>query len=125
VRVVNEREARTLGSLESAVMHVLWQQPDSLTVRQVLELVNRGREVPLAYTTVMTVLSRLHDKAAVSREPAGRGFRYQASVGNEAHIAVRDVVREYGDAAVAGFVDEARADPRLLRRLRRLLADDR
>jgi predicted transcriptional regulator len=106
-------------------MRALWQQPDGLTVREVLEVVNRDRDSPLAYTTVMTVLSRLHDKAAVSREPVGRGFRYQASVGNEAHIAVRDVVREYGDAAVAGFVDEARADPQLLRRLQRLLADER
>jgi hypothetical protein len=32
-------------------------------------------------------------------------------------------VRDFGEAAVAGFVDEARADPRLLRRLRTLLDD--
>jgi predicted transcriptional regulator len=30
----------------------------------------------LAYTTVMTTLSRLHAKGAVSREPAGRGYAY-------------------------------------------------
>jgi predicted transcriptional regulator len=31
----------------------------------------------LAYTTVMTTLSRLHAKGAVSRAPAGRGFAYE------------------------------------------------
>ena len=31
----------------------------------------------LAYTTVMTTLSRLHAKGAVSRGPAGRGFAYE------------------------------------------------
>jgi len=37
---------------------------------------------------------------------------------------VRDVIRTYGDAALAHFVDEARADPGVLRRLRGLLAQD-
>jgi predicted transcriptional regulator len=32
----------------------------------------------LAYTTVMTVLARLHDKGQVSREPSGRGYAYRA-----------------------------------------------
>jgi predicted transcriptional regulator len=31
----------------------------------------------LAYTTVMTTLSRLHAKGAVSRAHAGRGFAYE------------------------------------------------
>ena len=31
----------------------------------------------LAYTTVMTTLSRLHAKGAVSRAQAGRGFAYE------------------------------------------------
>ena len=30
----------------------------------------------LAYTTVMTTLSRLHAKGAISRQPAGRGYVY-------------------------------------------------
>jgi predicted transcriptional regulator len=31
----------------------------------------------LAYTTVMTTLSRLHAKGAISRQPAGRGYAYE------------------------------------------------
>lgn len=30
----------------------------------------------LAYTTVMTALTRLHEKGAVTRERAGRGYAY-------------------------------------------------
>jgi predicted transcriptional regulator len=119
-----ERSAGLLGPLESEVMTALWAQSEAVTVREVLELVNRGRAQPLAYTTVMTVLSRLHDKNVVAREQAGRGFRYRAAVGGEAEIAVRGVVREYGEAAVAGFVDEVRDDPQLLARLRALLGDE-
>lgn len=116
-----ESDVGRLGTLESQVMRELWHREKGATVREVLDALNSSRRPPLAYTTVMTVLSRLHDKGIVTREPAGRGFRYLAAVAGEAEIAVRDVVRAYGDAAVAGFVDEARADPRLLARLRHLL----
>jgi hypothetical protein len=37
--------------------------------------------------------------------------------------AVRNVVRDFGEAAAARFVDEARPDPKLRRRLERLLRD--
>jgi hypothetical protein len=46
-------------------------------------------------------------------------------VADEAGIAVREVLRGYGDAALAHFVEEARADPQLLRRLRRLMDERR
>lgn len=105
-------------------MQALWAEPDGLTVRDVLDRLNRGRRHALAYTTVMTVLSRLHEKAIVDRRRDGRGFRYVPTVDDEAEIAVRDVVREYGDAAVAGFVGEVSGDPQLLARLRLLLAEE-
>jgi predicted transcriptional regulator len=35
----------------------------------------------LAYTTIMTTLSRLHAKGAVARRPSGRGFAYELSGG--------------------------------------------
>jgi predicted transcriptional regulator len=38
----------------------------------------------LAYTTVMTTLTRLHAKGAVSRAPAGRGFAYELRGGPSA-----------------------------------------
>lgn len=105
-------------------MEVLWAAGEPMPVRSVLEVLNDGRRPELAYTTVMTVLSRLADKGVLTRERHGRGFRYQPALDDHAAIAVRAVVRDFGEAAVAGFVDEARADPALLARLRTLLDSD-
>ena len=105
-------------------MQALWKSREPLTVRAVLDRVNVQREPPLAYTTIMTVLSRLAEKGIVRRHPQGRGFAYEAAVTDPAGIAVREVLRDFGDAAVAQFVDEARADPKLLRRLERLLSEE-
>lgn len=123
---MGEREpARgVLGPLESDVMRVLWTAGSPMTVREVLDRLNEARSTPLAYTTVMTVLSRLSDKEVVARRRVGRGYAYMSAVPDEAAIAVRDLVREFGEGAVAHFVDEARADPRLRRRLERLLGEE-
>lgn len=102
-------------------MQALWKAGEPLTVRSVLERLNAQRDPALAYTTIMTVLSRLCDKGVVVRHVQGRSFAYEAAVTDPAGIAVREVLRDFGDAAVAQFVDEARADPKLLRRLERLL----
>lgn len=113
-----------LGALESEVMTALWAADGALSVRQVLGLLNDGRTPPLAYTTVMTVLVRLAEKGVLTREPVGRGYVYAATVEDEAGIAVQGVVRDYGEAALAHFVEQARSDPKLYRRLRRLMAED-
>jgi predicted transcriptional regulator len=105
-------------------MATLWAAPSALTVREVLERLNGGGRATLAYTTVMTVMARLADKGVLRRERAGRGYRYVPVVRDTAGIAVREVVRSFGETAVAPFVEEARNDPRLLRRLRTLLEQE-
>ena len=114
---------RVLGTLEADVMAVLWASDEAMAVRQVLDALNADRASPLAYTTVMTVLVRLAEKGVLQREPAGRGFVYMATASDEAAIAVRGVVRDYGDAAFAHFVEQAKADPKLFRRLRKLMGE--
>lgn len=112
-----------LGPLETAVMDVLWGRGEPMTVRQVLEEVNQQRRPPLAYTTVMTTLARLAEKQAVTRQARGRGFAYQPAGRDPAALAVRSVLSEHGDAAIARFVEQVGADPDQRRRLRRLLED--
>lgn len=112
-----------LGPLEQDVMRAVWTAGAPVTVREVLDRVNDGRDRPLAYTTVMTVMARLAEKQVLRRRHAGRGYVYEAALPDEAAIAVRDVVREFGEAAVAQFVDQAKADPKLLARLERLLEE--
>lgn len=111
------------GPLEAEVMEALWSAGEPLSVRRVLDVLNKSRRQPLAYTTVMTVLARLTEKQLLRRTAAGRAFVYEPRVSNEAAAAVRGVVRNFGSAAVAQFVEEASADPALLKRLERVLKD--
>jgi predicted transcriptional regulator len=103
-------------------METVWQADAPVSVRQVLDTLNRRRPERLAYTTVMTVMNRLVAKNVLSREGERRSYVYVASAADAAGIAVQNVIRTYGDAAVTHFVDQARADPDVLRRLRSLLA---
>ncbi|CAL9496723.1 hypothetical protein SUDANB38_03380 [Streptomyces sp. enrichment culture] len=54
----------------------VWQWNRPVTVREVLEDLQRERSI--AYTTVMTVLDNLHQKGWVRREVVGRAYRYTA-----------------------------------------------
>ena len=110
--------------LESEVMDAVWAAPDQVSVREVLDALNRRRSQPLAYTTVMTVMNRLTTKNVLRRHGERRRYVYEATATDAAGIAVREVIQTYGDAAVAHFVDEASADAAILRRLRALLAED-
>lgn len=113
-----------LAPLETEVMGTVWQADAPVSVRHVLDTLNRRRAEPLAYTTVMTVMNRLVAKNVLSRHGERRSYVYEATATDAAGIAVQNLIRTYGDAAVAHFVDEARADPGVLRRLRCLLAED-
>jgi predicted transcriptional regulator len=110
--------------LESEVMDAVWSTSGPVSVREVLSALNEARLDPLAYTTVMTVMSRLAAKGVLERSGERRRYVYEATAADAAGIAVRGVIRTYGDAAVAHFVDEARADPQVLHRLRALLVED-
>jgi predicted transcriptional regulator len=113
-----------LGPLESEIMRLVWGSTGPVSVRDVVDKLNDRRRDELAYTTVMTVMTRLAEKGALTRVREGRGYRYEAVAPDAAGLAVRGVLREHGDAAMAHFVEEARADPRTLKRLQKLLADD-
>lgn len=106
-------------------MEAVWCAKEPVPVRHVLEALNTQRSEPLAYTTVMTVMNRLVAKNALLRHGERRSYVYEATAPDAAGLAVRDVIHTHGHAAVAHFVDEARADPAVLRRLRALLAQDR
>ena len=76
--------AAGLGRLEAEVMAVLWRSDGPLLVRQVAAALNSDRAEPLAYTTVMTVMSRLADKGLLSRSRSGRRFVYTPAAADTA-----------------------------------------
>ncbi|WP_380278394.1 BlaI/MecI/CopY family transcriptional regulator [Kitasatospora purpeofusca] len=76
---------RQLGELENAIMTRVWQWNRPVTVREVLLDLRSEREI--AYTTVMTVLDKLHRKGWLRRERAGRAYRYEPVSSREAYTA--------------------------------------
>jgi predicted transcriptional regulator len=116
-----EENVTGLGPLETEIMRLVWAARKPLTVRDILDRLNAGRSPQLAYTTAMTVMNRLVGKDVLRRTRAGRGYAYEPTVSDPAALAVRNVMRDHGDAAMAHFVEEAKGDPRALRRLQRLL----
>ncbi|MEU1500127.1 BlaI/MecI/CopY family transcriptional regulator [Streptomyces sp. NPDC005732] len=112
----NGRRAR--GELESGVLAVLWSAAEPLTARQVRERLTGD----LAYTTVLTILSRLHDKGMLVRQPAGRGYAY-APVRDEASqtaVQMHSLLERGSDreAVLSRFVSElSQEDVQLLHRL--------
>lgn len=80
------RRPRTeLGHLESAVLGVVAAAEAPLTVSQVQAELPGGS----AYTTVMSTLARLARKGVLKRSLAGRAYRYEPAVPED---AVGDVV---------------------------------
>ena len=95
------------------------------SVGEVLDALNDSSDRRLAYTTVMTILVRLHDKGLVTREKDGRNYRYTAAVDEgsvEAQLGRRELTRlieRYGATSVAGFAAEL-GEGELADRLRKL-----
>lgn len=109
---------RPAGELEAAVMAVLQAAGSPLSPAEV-----RGRlGGDLAYTTVVTILSRLHAKGVLDRRKAGRAFRY-VPVADEPGLAARRLARMLDaepdrEAVLARFVSGLSGkDEKLLRRM--------
>jgi predicted transcriptional regulator len=123
-RRTDEGARRGFGELEQQVLSVLWAADEPLIAREV-----QGRlDDPPAYTTVTTILDRLHQKGVVKRVERGRAFAYTALVTESVATAqrVRSLLRNGNDraAVLQGFVDvlsdgDTEELQRLLRQARR------
>ena len=110
-----------LGDQEHLVLTTVWQL-GSCTVRQVFEAV--GRPQKLAYTTIATVLDRLHAKGLVARQLEGKSHVYKTTKKRGAIERARmksllgKMLGLDPVPAVATLVDAVEAiDPQLLDRL--------
>ncbi len=74
-----------LGSLERAVLDVLWSSNEPLTVRDVHSELTLDRD--LAYTTIMTVLYRLTEKGVLFQYKDGRAYTYAPVEGRAEFVA--------------------------------------
>ena len=109
---------RAAGELEAAVLAVLQAAGSALSPGEVRNRLGGD----LAYTTVVTILSRLHAKGVLERRKAGRAFRY-APVTDEPGLAARRMARVLDaepdrEAVLARFVSGlSHADEDLLRQM--------
>lgn len=112
------RERRAFGALESEVLALLWASTEAMTPADVIEAMD---DAP-AYTTVMTVLTRLWQKQLVTREGRGRAFAYWPTV-DEAEFAAAKMrasleAASNREAALSHFVGTlTKRDEKALRRI--------
>jgi len=110
------------------VLEVLRRTRRPLTPAEVRRHLATAGVGPLAYTTVVTILSRLLDHDQVERFRSGRTYTYRALV--DTTLAARRMRRVLDDqddrdgreAVLASFVQDLSADDE--RRLRALLGAD-
>ena len=89
-----------LGDLERTVMQALWSADQPLTGREVAAALARP---DLAYTTVLTVLTRLERKDLVRRDSTARAHTYVAVASREDHVTelMRQALSQAPDRAAA------------------------
>ena len=91
-----------LGELEADIMTVVWRL-GSASVKDVFEQLYPAKR--LAYTTIMTVMSRLANKGVLKQDRSGTAYIYTPNISQEdmAHSMIGHVVDKVlgGDAGPA------------------------
>jgi len=116
---------QVFGPLEAEIMRLVWQQ-DHVTVKQVHRALARRREI--AYTTVMTTMSRLADKGVLRRNRQGMAYQYRPAMsrGEFDRWVLRSVlaglIETFNTTAVDSLVEYlSQEQPEQLEHLRRSL----
>jgi predicted transcriptional regulator len=104
------------------VLAVLWSASGALSPGEVRDQLGGDDEDGLSYSTVVTILSRLYDKGALTRHKDGRAYRYEP-VADAAGLAARQLSalldqQSDREAVLTKFVaDLSGSDEALLREL--------
>jgi predicted transcriptional regulator len=108
-------------------MEEMWHQ-ETATVREVMDAVNAHASKPRAYTTVMSIMDRLHSKGLLDRrQERNNTYFYTPRLTREQYADVRAqtevdaLVHEWGDVALVHFARQmGTLDPKRREQLRRL-----
>ncbi len=101
---------KVLGELESEVMEIIWRKNDATSVKDVAEILEKRREI--AYTTVMTIMSRLVDKGVLTRHLSGSSYLYKPKVSKDqftakaVHGIFASAVSTLGEEVLTHFMKE-------------------
>ena len=112
-----------LGPLAAAIVREVVMRSEA-SVAQVVEALRRSQGREHAYTTIMTVMGRLHEKGLLARDRRGRQYIYRPTaseaelVDRLSGLAVDRIVDRYGTAALRHFAARlADLDPDIRHRL--------
>lgn len=107
-------------------MDEMWKHEEA-SVREVMEALNERATKPRAYTTYMTIMSRLDGKGLLDRRREGKTDFYRPVHSREQYAELRaesqvdSLVDQFGDVALTHFARQmAQLDPERRRALQRL-----
>jgi BlaI family transcriptional regulator, penicillinase repressor len=115
-----------LHELEEEVMEELWGSGES-SVRDVMRTLNEQADKPRAYTTYMTIMSRLDRKGLLARRREGKTHFYRPVYTRADYADLRagaeidSIVDQFGEVALAHIARQmAQLDSKQRRALERL-----
>lgn len=117
-------KGKLLGPLEEKIMQIFWQGNCQSSIRDLHRALSKTS--PLAYTTAATVVGRLVEKGLLRRRRKGTDYIYQCLQTEEEFLATRSrglikgLLDNFGELAIASFVDEVKDDPQSLQKLKEL-----
>ena len=100
---------QNLGPLEQEVMGSMWKEKNA-SVSDVHRCLQKKRKI--AYTTVMTIMTRLTEKGFLIRRMEGKAYLYspkktkEQTAKNVVKRIINSLVDQYGKEAVSAFTDE-------------------
>lgn len=109
------------GELESSVLEILWDRDDWISGADVHTMLQKNH--PVAYTTALTVLTRMCDKEMAQRKRfSGRAYHFRATLSRAETAAkqIREVLSDTGasPAVLTQLIDQlGQADRERLRAL--------
>lgn len=95
------------GMLESAIMNVLWNMEEKgifrSSVKDVHEALNESSKSKKAYTTVKTVMDRLHQKNMLVKTRSGRRYYYRTTYTNQEAVisSLYEIANKYCNGDIA------------------------
>ncbi len=118
---------KVLGDLEAEIMELVWSRPSGqgVTVREIFEELYERRR--LAYTTVMSTMSRLAKKRLLRAEKVDQAYVYSPTATQEEFVSrfvgriLENLLVGFSGPTLAGL--EALADPEAATRARHLLEE--
>ena len=98
---------QVLGDLEEKIMKILWSCGTPMKPSEV----KCQLDADYAYTTIMTVLTRLNEKGILDRNRKGKAYYYFPKSDKEKFIKPKlkgiftNIIDTYGQIAISQFVD--------------------